>query len=196
MFSQATEVNQAHTQKFIIIVSSSSCCVWFCCWSICLSPSMFGRGRAGSTWMTQSAGRRCLKMLFHSLQEARNRQKIADNCRETLSEALLLLLVVPVVSLYLCCFPEYCRLPLSLTEGCLHGSERRTLTHKHSNTHYVPVLLLKTGFHGEAGWESFRGIVCIHTCVLLCASIAQTVNVLYAVAALFSVNGSLASATK
>lgn len=72
---------------------------------------------------------------------------------------------------------------LSLTDGCLHGPEGRTFTHKHSKT-----LLLKMGFHGEAGWESIKGNclrthVCVFVCV--CMKIAQTVKVLYGVAALF-----------
>lgn len=81
------EVNlssQASNWKFIITSSPPLRAESdICCWSVYLSLPMWGRGRAGSTRVTQYAGRRCLKMLFHSLQEARNRWKIADHCRET-----------------------------------------------------------------------------------------------------------------
>lgn len=62
-------------------------------------------------------------------------------------------------------FPKYCAtFLLSLTVGCLARSgELRT----HTKTHRVPMLLLKMGFHGEAGWESIRGH-CLRTHVYVC----------------------------
>lgn len=114
-------------------------------------------------------------MLFHSLQEARNRWKIADNCRET---HFLKLCCCCWLTQRLCAswFTFLRSVPVSavfLNTVCYLSfvSDWRLFTwsrEMHSNTHYAPVLL-KTGFHGEAGWESFKGH-CLHThvCAFVC----------------------------
>lgn len=73
---------------------------------------------------------------------------------------------VPAVSPQLWPLPKCCAtFVLSLTVGCLAWSRgMHTYTQTHTNTHHVPMLLPKMGFHGEAGWENIRGD-CLHVYV-------------------------------